>query len=95
MTKESNGDDLLNRLERWRSTQVDESPSEYLLNRTLGQVEATTARQRARRQYVDIVPECTLYEQEIPAYLRRFSPCGQVPRRKIIIYLIYLIHIDH
>ena len=68
----------LDTLERRQESREDASVADYLLLRSLGRVGPAVARQTARKQYVNIVPSATLYEQEMPACLRRFSPCGKV-----------------
>lgn len=68
----------LDSLERQRALCEDGKLSEYILQRELGYYQCTASRQVARRQYVNIRPTETLYEQEIPACLKRFSPCGKV-----------------
>lgn len=78
-----NNDKVLDRLECNRRLCKDDSISDYLLRRSLGLGEQRNARVQARRQYVNVCPTATLYEQEMPSFLRRFSPSGKVshPRK--------------
>lgn len=68
----------LDRLEQLREGRHDESILSYITRRTVGGVNSTIARQTARRQYVSIALNGTVYEQEMPAYLKKFSPSGDV-----------------
>lgn len=68
----------LDRLEELREARVDDSIQDYVLKRATGAICPTRARQAARRQYVNVVPYATIYEQELPAHVKKFSPSGQV-----------------
>ena len=69
----------LDELEAQRVTREDDSIDEYLIKRALGVEPVTRSRVAARRQYVNICPTATTYEQEMPACLKRFSISGKVP----------------
>ena len=71
----------LDELEARRSALQDDSIDGYLMRRTLGMEPVGCARQTARRQYINVCPTATLYDQEVSASLKRFSPCGQVATR--------------
>ena len=73
-------DQILDVLERRRAARVDESSGDYLWGRAIGAHAPMCARQAARRQYVSVCPDSTLYEQEMPCCLKRFSNNGQVSR---------------
>lgn len=68
----------LDRLEELREARADDSIQEYVVKRSIGAICPTRARQAARRQYVNVVPYATIYEQELPAHVKKFSPSGKV-----------------
>lgn len=68
----------LDRLEELREARVDDSIQDYVVKRSMGAICPTRARQAARRQYVNVVPYATIYEQELPAHVKKFSPSGKV-----------------
>jgi len=68
----------LDRLEQLREGRQDEGVLDYITRRTVGGVASATARQTARKQYVGIALNGIVYEQEMPAYLKKFSPSGDV-----------------
>lgn len=68
----------LDRLEELREARVDDSIQDYVVKRSMGTICPTRARQAARRQYVNVVPYATVYEQELPAHVKKFSPSGKV-----------------
>lgn len=68
----------LDALEKYREGCEDDSVSDYIMKRSLGIDNVTRSRQNARRQYVNICPSATLYEQETSACLKRFSTTGKV-----------------
>lgn len=74
----SSQDQILDVLERRQAARVDESSGDYLWRRAIGAYAPMCVRQEARRQYVSVCPDSTLYEQEMPCCLKRFSNNGQV-----------------
>jgi hypothetical protein len=69
----------LDELEAQRVTREDDSIDEYLMKRALGVGSVVHSRVAARKQYVNICPTATIYEQEMPTCLKRFSLSGKVP----------------
>ena len=68
----------LDHLERAKERQTDESLHGYLIHRMLGVDNISCHRQLARRQYLNICPNSTVYDQELPDCLKRFSLSGRV-----------------
>lgn len=81
----NNEETRLDMLERAKERQQDDSIIVYLTQRSLGQHNVTCHRQLARRQYLNICPDTTLYEQELPDCLKRFSLSGRVWKDALIV----------
>ena len=61
--------------ERSRSRQRDQSVIDYLKTRSIGGQKSLLG---TKRQYVNVAPQTTLYEQETLDYVKKFSLTGNV-----------------